>query len=150
MVKMTIEQGCAICGHPYKEHGEWGLKCQHVYKAEFHHPRTALATCDCVAYRLTEDPSELDYNSPIHSWFGLTYASYLTLPRCLMEAMPGEWKARMALLLHEMDEAFDRAPIEGEYAVNVRNEKGRFVYDPLREYRHPDFRLINSLRTKRV
>jgi len=37
------------------------------------------------------------------SWFGLSYASFLTLPRVMMHEMPDEWQGKMADLLEEWD-----------------------------------------------
>lgn len=84
-------------------------------------------------------------------WFNLTYASYLTVPRSLLEAMPKKWQRRFYKLFSEVDEAFPQGcPAEGQhYEVHTRDETGRFVADPLREYRHPDVRLIDSLRKPR-
>ena len=38
---------------------------------------------------------KLEYNLDLSNWFGLSYASFLTLPRVLMEAMPEEWQRKM-------------------------------------------------------
>lgn len=86
---------------------------------------------------------------PVHGWFGLTYASYLCLPRSLLEAMPVEWQRRFVGCLRELEAEFPVCwPPDGTYDVRVRNEKGRFVDDPLRQYRRPDRVLIESLRRK--
>lgn len=66
-------------------------------------------------------------SSPIHAWFGLSYAQFLTLPRVVMEAMPVEWQERMAALLSEMDAAFDWRPDRGHFWVQLRRRDGRFV-----------------------
>lgn len=73
----------------------------------------------------------------VHAWFELTYASYLTVPRVLLEQMPAEWQHAFARLMDEMAEHY-RAPLEGEYAVLLRGEAGRYAVDPLRNYRYPD------------
>lgn len=72
----------------------------------------------------------------VHGWFELTYASYLTLPRSLLQEMPAEWQHRFVRLLDEMGERF-RSPLEGTYAVLLRGKRGRFINDPLRPYRYP-------------
>ena len=41
------------------------------------------------------------------AWFGLTYASWLTMPRVMMHAMPEDWQDRMAQLCEEWDAAWD-------------------------------------------
>lgn len=82
----------------------------------------------------------------IHHWFELTYAEYLTVPRSILEAMPEAWQAQMAALLGEMDATFDWQPHEGRYWVTLKDGGGRFVQDPLRQYRHADTTYIESLR----
>jgi hypothetical protein len=76
---------------------------------------------------------------PMHGWFGLTYASYLVLPRVGLVSMPYNWQKRMAKLLEEMREAFypdDLMPESSHYKVLLTNDKGQFIKDPLRHYRH--------------
>lgn len=84
----------------------------------------------------------------IHNWFELTYAEYLTVPRSILEAMPQTWQAQMAALLDEMDATFDWRPHEGRYWVTLKDGDGRFVHDPLRQYRYADIEYIESLRKK--
>lgn len=74
-------------------------------------------------------------SSPIHEWFELSYAQFLTVPRLVMESMPGEWQHRMAALLKEMDSTFDWRPKEGRYWVKLRDARGRFAHAPLDDYR---------------
>lgn len=82
---------------------------------------------------------------PIHDWFELTYAQYLTVPRSIMQRMPVAWQQQMAQLLAELDETFDWRPHEGRYWVELRDASGKFVCDPLKEYRHPDDDYIDSI-----
>ena len=81
------------------------------------------------------------------SWFSLSYASWLTLPRVLMHEMPDEWQSRMADLLHEYDEHWDFSEIESGTRVQLTEGK-RLVKMPewLKNYRHPDARAIGSLK----
>jgi hypothetical protein len=80
------------------------------------------------------------------SWFGLSYAGWLTMPRVLMHAMPDDWQARMAALLAEYDEAFPNQPDLGTRVQVTHN--GRLTKAPewLLQYRHPDQEAINELR----
>lgn len=73
----------------------------------------------------------------IHKWFGLTYARYLVIPRSLLEGMPEEWQIKMADLLDEMRETYDPFKINDNYTVYLRSEGGKFLADPLSNYRHP-------------
>lgn len=76
-------------------------------------------------------------SGPVHTWFGLTYSSYLVLQRSLMEGMPEEWQTRMVALLEEMAETYDTEAIGGTYNVNLRGRDGSFKRDPYANYRRP-------------
>ena len=41
----------------------------------------------------------------VHHFFGLTYASYLVLPRVLLQSMPDDWQSRFVQILNEYDDA---------------------------------------------
>ena len=82
--------------------------------------------------------------SPIHEWFELSYAQFLTIPRLVMESMPLEWQAKMARLLREMDNTFDWRPT-GQYWVKLKDSNGRYCDAPLNDYRHGN---IEHLRRK--
>lgn len=73
---------------------------------------------------------------PIHEWFGLSYAHYLTIPRSVLQSMPDEWQQRFVECLEELDRQIDWRPEEGCYWVKLRDAHGRFVFDPFGEYRH--------------
>lgn len=83
-------------------------------------------------------------------WFGLSYASWLTLPRVLMHEMPDDWQARMAQLLAEYDEAWSiPEQYQCETMVSAKRN-GKFVRLPslLLNYRHPRNTEINRMRAK--
>lgn len=42
----------------------------------------------------------------IHGFFGLTYASYLVLPRVLLQSMSDEWQSQFVRLIEQYDDAF--------------------------------------------
>ena len=88
----------------------------------------------------------LEQAEPIHNWFELSYAQYLTVPRSIMEAMPKEWQAKMAAMLDELDETFDWRPDHGRYWVQLKSAKGKIVHDELMEYRRPNREFIESIR----
>ncbi|KAF0136966.1 MAG: hypothetical protein FD152_772 [Xanthobacteraceae bacterium] len=70
-------------------------------------------------------------------WFGLSRASWLTLPRVLMHDMPPEWQDKMARLLEEFDDTFDWID---DFQCWVQAKRGnRFIPLPesLCNYRHP-------------
>lgn len=86
-------------------------------------------------------------NHRLQQYFELSYASWLTLPRVLMEAMPDEWQNQMAALLEQYSDAFPNQP-ELWTRVQVIDARGRLVPTPdwLVNYRHPDLSAIDDLR----
>lgn len=82
------------------------------------------------------------------SWFSLSRASFLTMPRALMHEMPDDWQNKMAKLLNEYDDTFPNQPDIGTMVSGVRN--GRFVEIPyhLKNYRHPNRVEINKMRSR--
>ena len=81
----------------------------------------------------------------IHTWFQLTYAQYLTIPRSVLQSMPLEWQYKFVELLEELDETnwLDTLPDKTCYKVDLReyhyNMKDEFkwgkkVDDPLGNY----------------
>lgn len=71
---------------------------------------------------------------PIHGWFGLTYANYLTLPRTLLQSMPSEWQRRFVQCLAELDYAFRDIGQPSSYLVQARDADGKFILDPIPHY----------------
>jgi hypothetical protein len=80
------------------------------------------------------------------SWFGLSRASWVTMPRVLLHEMPDDWQKRMAVLLEEFDCEFPNWCDQQLYVVAKR--KGRFerLTDWLCNYRHPDMAAVQSAR----
>jgi len=83
----------------------------------------------------------------IQCWFNLSYASFLTLPRVLMQAMPVEWQGKLAALLNEYQETFPNQPEIGT-RVQITDPSGKLIKTPewLLNYRHPDYDAIDRLR----
>ena len=79
-------------------------------------------------------------------WFGLSRASWLTMPRVLMHEMPDDWQDKMAELLEEWDKAYDSSSMPSPI-VSAR-ENNRFTRWPkwLICYRRPDKTEIDKLR----
>ena len=80
-------------------------------------------------------------------WFGLSYASWLTLPRVLMHEMPDDWQEQMAQLLEEFDREFPDWNGQQLY-VTAKKSNGRFAKLPqaLCQYRRPMRSEIEKLR----
>jgi hypothetical protein len=74
-------------------------------------------------------------SGPVHSWFGLSYSSYLVLPRALLEGMPETFQERLVALLEDMRELYG---MDDQPDYWVRAKRGnRFVPDPYSNYRRP-------------
>lgn len=81
------------------------------------------------------DPEPIVYEPElIHEHFGLSYASYLVVPRSVLQSMPAEWQQKFVALLKEMGAAFGHVMDQVEYRVQSLNESGLFTEDPLRDY----------------
>lgn len=78
---------------------------------------------------------------PIHEFFSLSYASYLVLPRSALQSMPVKWQRLFVALLNQMHEAFGDIPEHGTYHVDLKDDNGRFVHDPLQDYQRGRRRL---------
>lgn len=93
-------------------------------------------------------PVAHDYRVDLQSWFGLSYASWLTMPRVLMEAMPGDWQSRIAPLLWEYSEAWDTGRLAAPYVLARNGNKFTAWPDWVLNYRHPDAAAIDSVRAQ--
>lgn len=94
------------------------------------------------------DKTTNDGHQKLWGWFGLSYASFLTLPRVLMHAMPDEWQGKMADLLDEYDEAFNRSGFPDTTVRAVRDGKLVAMPDFLKQYRRPDQEEIAACKRK--
>jgi hypothetical protein len=82
-------------------------------------------------------------------YFGLTRASWITLPRTLMHEMPDKWQMKMAKLLEEWDDYWDWNDSDiGSTKVQITDENNKFMKIPewLINYRHPNKDKINKLK----
>ena len=79
-------------------------------------------------------------------WFGLSRASWLTMPRVMMHEMTDEWQNKMAELLEEWDETWDSHEFP-EPSVSAKSGN-KFTRWPswLLNYRHPSRPDIDKLR----
>ncbi len=84
----------------------------------------------------------LDADGPgterLHLWWGLSYASYLTIPRTFLQSLPDGMQNRWAALLEEMDDFARRRDFCWPGAATTVEVKlrraGRFVKDALSDY----------------
>jgi len=79
-----------------------------------------------IEQKISDDPE------PIHLWFNLTYANYLTLPRSVLQSMPREWQAKFVDLLEEMRERYGGLDWP-DYHVKAKRD-GKFIQDPIPSY----------------
>lgn len=81
-----------------------------------------------------------DYRKDLETWWGLSYAPFLVMPRVAMKLMPEEWQEKMAELLHQYDETIqtDAFGVKG-CTVRALDKKGKMIKMPeeLLNYRHP-------------
>ena len=120
------------------------VKASDMYEKPFE--IATLAIGEMSAVKPADGGDERDATKDLSCYFGLTYASWLTLPRVLMEAMPEEWKRSVAILLNQYDDAYPNQP---SYGTTVRvTVDGKIVRTPewLINYRHPDRVMINQVR----
>ena len=70
----------------------------------------------------------------IHTWFELSYSSYMVLNRLAMCNMPKKWQEKLIALLDELEE---KQPDDMPTEFWVRARKGnKFIKDPYNKYRH--------------
>lgn len=75
----------------------------------------------------------IDTYDPIHDWFGLTYASYLVVPRSILQSMSARWQQRLVVLLRELAALYGPY-LSDSYMVQLRGKDGRFVEDAMADY----------------
>ncbi len=82
----------------------------------------------------TADEVQVIGDGAVHQCFGLTYASYLVIPRSVLQSLPVELQQRFVGCLEEMGALVGSVPSEGEYEVQLRGANGRYMTDPLMDY----------------
>jgi hypothetical protein len=59
----------------------------------------------------------------VHTFFELSYANYLVLPRTLLQSMPEEWQERFVGMVQEMEAVFAHVPQAPAYLVTAAEER---------------------------
>jgi phenylpropionate dioxygenase-like ring-hydroxylating dioxygenase large terminal subunit len=82
-------------------------------------------------------------------WFGLSRASWITVPRVLAHEMPDEWQDKMAALLEEYERTFTNWP-EGIGTRVLLTDCGHLtvLHNWILNYRYPAKGKIETLRSK--
>jgi len=63
----------------------------------------------------------INTDTPIHDWFGLTYAQYLAIPRSILQSMPIDWQEKFVACLEQLDEQFEwREAVAGLHSKTQR------------------------------
>lgn len=87
----------------------------------------------------------------LQQWFGLSYSSFLVLPRVLMNDMPQEWQDKMSELLDEYDQAFDQSKVGVDgcrvQATGPNNELVKMPSEVI-NYRRPCQLFLERVRIK--
>lgn len=80
-------------------------------------------------------------------YFGLSHASWLTMPRVMMHEMSDDWQAKMADLCNEWDETWQNMPDMGT-RVQVTSSSGKLIKTPsyLINYRYPDKKIMGAMK----
>jgi hypothetical protein len=74
-------------------------------------------------------------DTDIHTWFSLTYANYLVLPRSLLQSLPEEMQYRLTEVLDEIgDLALANDVPFPDYRVQTVDDRGRYMRDPVPHY----------------
>ena len=85
----------------------------------------------------------------VHTWFGLSYANYLVLPRTILQSTPPDWQRRFVKLLDELQEmTMDLSDMPNSYTVQTRDGKGRFTKDNYCDYERGR-RVVNLIKYKK-
>ena len=81
------------------------------------------------------------------TWFSLSRASFLVLPRSFMHEMPDEWQDKMADLLNQYEATYKSVDEIDDVYVSAKS-KGKFCKIPewITNYRRPNRDAINSMK----
>ena len=119
----------------------WTEKCHTIWVSPVGGVfRGPYAAWKAMRAQTPDHVAEARGHDDLWGWFGLSRASWLTLPRALMHEMPDAWQGRMAALLHEFDAAYPFMEQPGYGTQVTLKRERRFVSAPswLTNYRHPD------------
>lgn len=84
--------------------------------------------------------------SNLHYWFGSSYASFLVLPRVMMQEMSLEWQNKMTELLDEYDDMFPNQPDIGTRVQATKDGKLTKWPKYFLNYRRPDYKALEKMK----
>ena len=70
------------------------------------------------------------------NWFGLSYASWLVLPRVQIQSMPSEWQKKFFEMVNQLDIVMMPPEFKELDLVVSCKKNNKFVKCPLPSYRH--------------
>ena len=116
-------------------HETWKGKSPFIIDEKTHPPVFETKFVDGV-------PALVPYKAPcppepgIHEYFGLSYASYLVLPRSVLQSMPADWQTRFVGMLTELHNAWEGPPEGTMYDVALIDDTigGGRLHDNLSNY----------------
>jgi hypothetical protein len=91
------------------------------------HPNVQVMLAVCMRIDDLEDQLEELQNpkrrADVHTYFGLSYADYLVIPRSVLQSMPMSWQYNFVKLLDELDDTEwrDLLPKDRMYKVELRD-----------------------------
>lgn len=93
-----------------------------------------------------ENQDEVLDNQAIHSFFGLSYCSYLVLPRVALQSMSQEWQREFVKMVKQIPEHLpDFEQLEPDhYKILSVDKNGKFTSDKFPGYRHNNLKTIND------
>jgi hypothetical protein len=80
-----------------------------------------------------EPPEIIEPSDDIHTWFGLSYANFLVLPRAHLQSMPAEWQHLFVGLLDILSRSYPNFK-EPTYFVSEKDEHNKFVKSTVPHY----------------
>jgi hypothetical protein len=81
-----------------------------------------------VRRRIFEQIGEQQYD--VHTFFSLSYANFLVVPRCLLQSMPLSWQHEFTALMDELDAHFEGSPdyeTPAGYRVQPTDAGGKLI-----------------------
>lgn len=85
--------------------------------------------------------------SKLEAWFGLSYAGWITIPRCMTKQMPEKWQNELGKLLKQYEETFPNQPDIETRVQLIKNGKFTKECNWLHNYRYPKIKEIDKMRS---
>ena len=72
----------------------------------------------------------------VHTYFGLSYNNFKVLHRTIAQSLPIDMQYKLVAILEEIDNwcIYNGVECAPSYTLQARNERGRFIKDPIPHY----------------